>query len=98
MHFPQFAHQDHGRHGAKTFQRLERGDGRRQPPFLEQVTHRRFAALDPFPGRCDPLEILFQDGFHGWMGQDQLAQVTFMGRAPTALALVTIPVTQEEAF
>ena len=65
---------------------------------LQQSAHRRLAALDPFPGRPDPLEILFQDHLHGRMGQDQLAQVTLMGRAPVALAPVTITVAQEEPF
>jgi hypothetical protein len=39
-----------------------------------------------------------QDHFHGRVGQHQLAQVTFMGRAPTALALGAVTVPQEEAF
>jgi len=60
--------------------------------------HRRFTAPDPFPGRRDRLQVFFQDHFHGRMGQDQFAQVTLMGRPPTALSLVTTAVTQEEAF
>ena len=73
MHFSQLTHQDHGRHGLKTFHPLKGGDGRRQPPFLQQRAHRHLAALDPFPRRPNPLEILFQDHLHGRMGQDQLA-------------------------
>jgi hypothetical protein len=55
-------------------------------------------ARDAFPGRLDREEILFQDGFHGRVGQDELAQITLVRGAPGALALVTIAVAQEEAF
>ena len=57
-----------------------------------------FATLDPFPCRLDGDEILFQDHLHRRMGRHQLAQVTPVGLAPGALALIAIPVAQEEPF
>jgi hypothetical protein len=49
-------------------------------------------------GGIDTLEILFQDGLHGGVRQNQFAQVAHMGLAPVGLALVTETVAQEKAL
>jgi hypothetical protein len=57
-----------------------------------------FNALDPGMNGIDALEILFQDGLHSGVRQNQFAQVAHMGLAPVRLAFVAETVAQEKAL
>ena len=75
-----------------------RADRGCQAPAGQQGWHGLFNAFDALVGGIDALEIFFEDGFHGGMGQDQFAQVAQVGLTPIGFALVTVAVAQEETF
>ena len=88
----------YGGHQLKAAEGHEGVDGGFESPLLQAGQQRDFNALDPIVSGIDALEILFEDGFHGGMGQDQLAQVAHVRRTPVGLALVTVAVAQQEAL
>ena len=48
-------------------------DGGFKAPGLQKGEHGSFDALDALVGGVNALEVFFEDGFHGGVGQDQFA-------------------------
>ena len=94
----QLADGDHSRDELEAAEGHEGLHGRFEPPAFQELKHGGFDALDAGMGRIDALEVFFEDGLHGGVGQDQFAQITHVGLAPVGFALVTEAVAEEKAF
>ena len=94
----EFAHRDHGGHDLEAFEGHESFDRRTQPPVDQEIAHGFFATFDPGRGIVDGHEAFLENGLHGRMRQDQFAQVTHVGRAPVAFALIMVAVVEQEGL
>ena len=98
VYISQLADGDHGGDQLEAAEGHERLDGGLEAPGFQQSGHGGFDAQDTLVGGVDALEIFFEDGFHGGVGQDQFAQVAHVGLAPVGFALVTVAVAEQEGF
>jgi hypothetical protein len=69
-----------------------------EPPGFQEGEHGGFNALNSVMSGVNTLEVFLENGLHGRVWQDQLAQVTHMGLTPIGFALVTETVAEEKTF
>src|SRR5215471_15966296 len=98
MNIAQLTDGDHRRNELKAAEGHQSLHRRFKAPGLQQTEHGSFDALDALVSGVDALQIFFEDGLHGWMRQNQFAQIAHVRLTPIGFALVTITMTQEKGF
>jgi hypothetical protein len=89
---------DHGSDQLETTEGHESLHRGFEPPVFQEGEHGSLNALNSVMCGVNALEVFFENGLHGGVGQDQLAQVTHVRLTPIGLALVAEAVAQEKAF
>ena len=98
VNIAQLTDSDHGSDQLETAEGHESLHRGFEPPVFQESEHGSFNALDSIMSGVDALEVFFENGLHGRVWQNQLAQVTHVRLTPISFALVTEAVAQEKAF